>query len=329
MLPAGGYAKTYKGKIFVEVGEQYSVDVSYGSYVTQSGYWKKSNSTFVFVSQGQRSCTIRGNKVGSGTLDYWGFVNADKVEFYWDVVVTPTQPKLKVSATPSGGDIISGDKVYLTASADGSTVSDAEIYYTTDGTAPAMNGTYYKSSGVTINRSCTLKAIAYRGGYKTSDVGSWNYTVEVEVAAINATNFPDDNFRNYLLEQDYGKDGRLTEKEIKNVKEIRAYSQDIHSLQGIEYFTALTKLYCYENLLTTLDVSKNIALTELFCFNNQLTSLDVSKNTALTTLFCYNNQLTSLDVSKNTALTTLHCYENPLTTVDVSKNTALTELWSQ
>lgn len=146
---------------------------------------------------------------------------------------------------------------------------------------------------------------------------------------INAANFPDDNFRNYLLEQDYGKDGVLTEEEIKNITTLNVGYREIGSLQGIEYFTALTKLYCYENLLTTLDVSRNIALTELFCFNNQLTSLDVSKNTALTTLFCYNNQLTSLDVSKNTALTTLHCYENPLTTVDVSKNTALTELWSQ
>ena len=28
---------------------------------------------------------------------------------------------------------------------------------------------------------------------------------------IDETQFPDDNFRNYLLEQDYGKDGVLTE----------------------------------------------------------------------------------------------------------------------
>jgi hypothetical protein len=28
---------------------------------------------------------------------------------------------------------------------------------------------------------------------------------------IDETKFPDDNFRNYLLEQDYGKDGVLTE----------------------------------------------------------------------------------------------------------------------
>ena len=61
--------------------------------------------------------------------------------------------------------------------------------------------------------------------------------------------------------------------------------------------TALFSLYCYNNQLTTLDVSNNKALTFLSCYNNQLTTLDVSNNKALTYLFCGNNQLTTLDVS--------------------------------
>jgi hypothetical protein len=96
--------------------------------------------------------------------------------------------------------------------------------------------------------------------------------------------------------------------------------------------TALTELYCSDNQLTSLDVSKNTALKTLYCFDNQLTSLDVSKNTALEYLFCYWNQLTSLDVSKNTALKTLYCFDNQLTSLDVSKNTALEYLfcyWNQ
>ena len=36
--------------------------------------------------------------------------------------------------------------------------------------------------------------------------------------------------------------------------------REIESLKGIEYFTALTKLNCRSNKLTSLDVSKNIAL---------------------------------------------------------------------
>ena len=80
----------------------------------------------------------------------------------------------------------------------------------------------------------------------------------------------------------------------------------------------VTELGCYNNELTSLDVSKNIALTRLWCDGNQLTSLDVSKNTALTSLVCSENQLTSLDLSKNTALTFLDCSDNQLTSLNLS-----------
>ena len=147
-----------------------------------------------------------------------------------------------------------------------------------------------------------------------------------EGIAIDETNFPDENFRSWVLAQDYGQDGVLTEAEIAGVTEIDVSSQSIADLTGIEYFTALTSLACYGNQLTSLDVSKNTALTELYCGTNQLTALDVSKNTALTELHCISNQLTALDVSKNTALTELNCVSNQLTALDVSKNTKLTEL---
>lgn len=51
-----------------------------------------------------------------------------------------------------------------------------------------------------------------------------------------------------------------------------------------------------------LSTEKFSALHYLYCNNNQLTSLDVTKNTALKTLQCYGNQLSRLDVTKNTKL---------------------------
>ena len=143
---------------------------------------------------------------------------------------------------------------------------------------------------------------------------------------INEENFPDGNFRSFLLEQEYGSDGVLTDAEIAGVTSIDVTGKDIQSLKGIEFFTALKKLECGENQLTALDVSKNIALEELDCITNQLTALDVSQNTALTSLGCSDNQLTELDVSKLTALTFLSCSNNQLTALDVSLNTALTTL---
>ena len=138
--------------------------------------------------------------------------------------------------------------------------------------------------------------------------------------AINETNFPDPNFRSWLQAK-YGDSAVISQVTIIDV-----YNKSISDLKGIEHFTELKYLYCDNNQLTSLDVSKNTSLTSLYCYDNQLTSLDVSKNTSLKELLCYENQLTSLDVSKNTSLTTLACYDNQLTSLDVSKNTSLTIL---
>lgn len=158
-----------------------------------------------------------------------------------------------------------------------------------------------------------------------TDYGDNPVTPKVRIA-IDKENFPDDNFREYLLGQDYGWDGVLTEREIMNITEMDVYDMEISSLQGIEYFTALTVLDCDDNELTTLDISKNTALVTLYCSMNYLTSLDITNNVALKSLLCYDNELTSLDVSKNTALTFLDCEENKITALDVSMCTELESL---
>ena len=153
---------------------------------------------------------------------------------------------------------------------------------------------------------------------------------------LNETNFPDANFRAALASiLGISEGDEITAEKIAATttldvsKPWDTYTpaeEKISDLTGIEHFTALTELDCYNNQLTSLDVSNNTALTELYCHYNQLTSLDMSKNTALTSLNCRNNQLTSLDVSKNTALELLDCLYNQLTALDVSKNTILKQL---
>ena len=147
-----------------------------------------------------------------------------------------------------------------------------------------------------------------------------------ENVMINETNFPDTNFRNWVLSQDYGADGVLTDEELKNITSLNVRHVGIYDLKGIEYFTSLKVLICVGNQLTTLDVSGCTELDTLACSGNQLTALNVSMNTKLISLECYSNQLSTLDLSKNTALRRIHCNNNQLTTLDVSKNTALTLL---
>lgn len=166
-----------------------------------------------------------------------------------------------------------------------------------------------KSTGIVTGiKVGTTKILATTANGKTSFC---TVTVEKpEGIEINATNFPDTNFRNYLLEQSYGKDGVLTENEIKTIYHMDVIRKNIKNLKGIEYFTELTWLYCYENQLTELDISNNTKLEYLNCGGNQITSLDISKNTALREFTCWANLLTSLDVSKNTALYEIHCTHN-------------------
>ena len=140
---------------------------------------------------------------------------------------------------------------------------------------------------------------------------------------INEENFPDEHFRGWVLSQEYGKDGVLTDEEIAGITNIMLCNKGIQSLKGIEHFTALVELDCGVNLLTLLDVSKNTMLEILRCGVNSLTSLDVSKNTMLKEISCPQNLISSLDVSKNVSLKSLGCGGNTLTSIDLSKNTML------
>ena len=86
----------------------------------------------------------------------------------------------------------------------------------------------------------------------------------------------------------------------------------IEDLSGIEYFQALEQLYCYNNNLEAIDVSKNVALLWLECDGNQLSKLDVSHNIELITLECENNNLAELNLIHNDKLTYAKCYDQRL-----------------
>ena len=155
----------------------------------------------------------------------------------------------------------------------------------------------------------TAKTIMLNG----KKVANQDVVINEDVIPLNSsTKIPDANFRAYLKEKIAGGRNYLTYAEAQQVTAIDVNHKKIANLKGIEFFTALERLLCYNNQLTSLDVSKNTALKTLYCYNNQLTSLDLSKNTALTRLECSNNQLTLLDVSKNTKLSELYCYRNQI-----------------
>jgi Leucine-rich repeat (LRR) protein/putative cell wall-binding protein len=161
--------------------------------------------------------------------------------------------------------------------------------------------------------------------------GSFLGALATEDVPINATTFPDDNFRAWLLNTNNingaGSDALLTSEEIAGITNINIASKNIADLTGVEHFASLEYLSCDYNQLTFLNLSGCTTLTSLSCDNNQLTSLNLSGCTSLTRLDCPSNQLTTLDLSGCTSLTSLSCYDNQLTSLDLSNLTTLTSLY--
>ncbi|MCK4344066.1 MAG: hypothetical protein KAX05_02185, partial [Bacteroidales bacterium] len=116
-------------------------------------------------------------------------------------------------------------------------------------------------------------------------------------------NIPDDNFLNALIYRgvDTNGDGVISPAEAEAITSLNVSGRLISDMTGIEMFVNLETLLCYDNQLTSLDVSNNTALIYLNCESNHLTSLVVSNCTNLHYLRCVYNSLFSLDVSNNTA----------------------------
>ena len=161
---------------------------------------------------------------------------------------------------------------------------------------------------------------------------------EICVPMENKTCVPDDGFEQYLIDEGYDDvlDNYVTTASIDTIISFGITPPNeedgvlpVRSLTGIKDFTALTRLYVWDNELTSLDVSGLLNLYKIYCFNNAITNLNVSNNPALTQLLCGDNQLTSLDVSNNPALTQLVCSDNQLTSLDISNNTSLTRFWCE
>lgn len=132
---------------------------------------------------------------------------------------------------------------------------------------------------------------------------------------INASTFPDANFRTYVSSMfDKDNSGGLSSAEISAAKEINVSGKNIARLNGVERFTSLTKLNASNNKLTTVDLSKNTKLTYVNVSNNKLTVLDLRKCTGgLVTVMCSNNAITKVGFPSASTLKKLEY-------VDVSHN---------
>ena len=161
--------------------------------------------------------------------------------------------------------------------------------------------------------------------------------IQAKSVAINDDNFPDFYFQVFIKNSfDTNKDGKLSDKECAAVTEINVgrpseYRSDLEypapdTLEGIEFFPNLKKLYCSECYLDYLDVSKNKKLEELNCNDNNLQKLNLKNNTKLKMLRCSYNKLKKININKNKKLQTFYCSDNKIKKLNVDKNKKLEDI---
>ena len=144
---------------------------------------------------------------------------------------------------------------------------------------------------------------------------------------ITSSTFPDPNLR-AVVSRDFDRngDGTLDSDDIMYARNLKCEGMGIKSLKGIEYLVELRGIYCMDNEIESMDLSKNKQLTGIWCSDNKLTSLDFTPNPDLEWVYCYNNNLTYLNVSNNPKMSYIECNTNPLKKLDVSHNPLLEHL---
>ena len=88
---------------------------------------------------------------------------------------------------------------------------------------------------------------------------------------------PDDNFEQSLINLgfDFLLDDYVETQAIDTIIHLSVNNQGITDLTGIEDFSSIRELFCYDNQIMFLDLSNNSQLFEVSCGNNSLTYLDL------------------------------------------------------
>ncbi|XOL41913.1 hypothetical protein KCTC32420_02300 [Aequorivita nionensis] len=148
-------------------------------------------------------------------------------------------------------------------------------------------------------------------------------------ANAQIVNIPDANFKNALITNngiDINNDGEIQVSEAEAANQIRVNDFGIVSMEGLEYFINIVKLYCNKNQIEILDISQNTKLEQLECYENQITTLDFTNNPYLRFLWSEDNPLQTLNVTSNPSLEFLYSHNCLLQELDVSNNPNLQEL---
>lgn len=139
----------------------------------------------------------------------------------------------------------------------------------------------------------------------------------------------DRNFLKYLLSRfDADSDGKIVGDETKGVTGMSFCTDDINTLDGIQYFSDLKSLDCqgtvWNGQLSSLSLQQNTALEKLNCSYNRISSILLPSS--LTELDCRFNKFQTANFKNAVHLKKLNCYGCGIQELDLSSLTELEEL---
>ncbi|MEY5048328.1 MAG: hypothetical protein RLZZ175_1687 [Bacteroidota bacterium] len=156
-----------------------------------------------------------------------------------------------------------------------------------------------------ISSSLTSIPVNYTINFQNGVTSFSDKDFIIKTIDFDTIHFTDNNFRQAILNNSLINNDPfpqfITKEEAKNyVGEINISGLGIMNIEGIQYFTKITRLDCYYNNLSSIPTLSN-SIQILECGKNELTSLPTLPNQLLT-LRCGENQITSLPVIPNTLL---------------------------
>ncbi len=114
---------------------------------------------------------------------------------------------------------------------------------------------------------------------------------------------------------------QMTSLELSNNTNLEWLVCQANSISNIQLNSpVLHTLECYENQLTSLDLSQCPSLETIDCHINHINNLHISECVELTNLTAWSNNLTFLNVSQNIYLSYIHISYNSITHIDLTNN---------
>ena len=205
-------------------------------YTTDEWSYPTPNST-KYTSAGitiNSNTTLRARAMKSG-----GYYMSDILE----VTYTLKIPVNSITLNATSVNLAVGGTTQLTATVKPTDATDKTVTWSSDNESVATVNSSGKVTAISAGNA-TISCMANDG---SGVEATCNVNVSAWGVEINETNFPDENFRNFLLNYNLGSDGVFTDNEISQITTLYLANKNIERLKGIEYFTALTYLRCERN----------------------------------------------------------------------------------